>query len=86
MTTIIIQFYAPGWFKIKSNYLTIIGSQNFWYLAQLIKNAVNDAKYKEIMEKVLCATPTEAQTSKLLYMLYTYIGNPHNMLLLKKKN
>ena len=53
MATIIIQYYAPGWFQIKSNYLAINRAQNFWYLAQLIKNAVIDAKYKEVMEQVL---------------------------------
>ena len=53
LATIIIQRYAPGWFQIKSSYLAINGAQNFWYLAQLVKNAVNDAKYKEVMEQVL---------------------------------
>ena len=67
LATIIIQCYAPGWFQIKSNYLAINGAQNFWYLAQLIKNPVIDAKYKEVMEQVL------KQNS--------YFANPENILL-----
>ena len=53
LATIIIQCYAPGWSQIKSNYLATHSTQNFWYLAQLIKNAVIDAKYKDVMEHVL---------------------------------
>ena len=67
LITIIMQCYAPGWFQIKSNYLAINRAQNFWYIAQLVKNAIIDVKYKELMEQVL------KQNS--------YFANPENILL-----
>ena len=48
-----MQCYAPEWFQIKSHYLAIDDAQNFWYLSQLIRNAVIDIKYKEVMEQIL---------------------------------
>lgn len=62
---IIMNVYAPGWFRIKSHPKASDGAPNFWYLTSLLKTVEN--KYAVIMQRVLRNN--------------SYFANPENILL-----